>query len=313
MVRYVVKRLLMMIVTLFGVSVLVFSLLQIMPGDPVDSLLPPDATPEMRAELEAEYGFDQPLVIQYLNWLNNITKLNFGESIMYQTDVFDMIKSYFGNTLILALSSFIFAFVLSVLIGFLGAVKNKSFFGFFSNIIGIGGVSIPNYWLALIIIGIFTVVLRWLPSTGMHTYGNTDFGDLAIHLILPTIAGGAATLGILTTVVRNAINESLSSDYITTIKAKGMPNRVVYKHVFKNSLTSITTVGGLQFGYLLGGSAVVETIFAWSGIGQMVYRAITQRDFPVIQGTILVISCLFVLLNLAVDLINAYIDPRIKE
>jgi peptide/nickel transport system permease protein len=313
MLRYIFKRLKLMLLTLFGVSVLVFLLLQVMPGDPVDSLLPPDATPDMRKELEADLGFDKPIPVQYVNWVTRAVRLDFGESIMYQKDVLEMFGEYFWNTVLLAVSSCVFAIIFAILIGFFGAIKQKSFFAFFSNIVGISGVSIPNYWLALILLGVFSVMLNKLPSFGMHAYGVTSFRDLLMHLILPTIAGGAATLGILTSMVRSTVSEIIKADFITTLRAKGMKKKSIYLHVFKNSLPTIFTVGGLQFGYLLGGSAIVETIFAWPGIGQMVYKAITQRDFPVIQGTILIIALLFVILNLVIDLLVAYIDPRIRQ
>lgn len=313
MLIYILKRLGLAFVTLLGVSIVVFSFLQMMPGDPVDSIVAIDASEETRQIVTEKFGFDKSMPEQYFSWMKNLIKGDLGRSISQQVEVTQLVSDAIYNTFILALSACIFALFFSVIIGVFSAYKPKSVFSWIGTIFGIGGISIPNYCLSLILIGIFSVTLGVLPCTGMYSSGDYSFGSLMNHLILPAIAAGAMTLGIMTRMVRSSIEDVLKRDYITTLRAKGMSGFSVLKHVLRNSFPTLLTVGGLQFGYLMGGSAMVETIFSWPGVGLLIYQSITRNDFPVIQGAIMVVAVIFVILNLIIDILHAIADPRLRK
>lgn len=302
-----------MIPTLLGVTVIVFLMLQIVPGDPVDSILPPDATQDDRQRIIQELGLDRPLYVQYFSWLSLIVQGDFGRSIIKRIEVNDLLFEGLFNTFILAIAAGILSFGLSILIGVYSAYHPKSWTASLANIIGLTGVSIPNFWAALILVGIFSVMLGWLPPSGMSSIGGGGLGDLLKHLILPSIAAGMTTLGVMTRMIRSTVYDILNQDFVTTLRAKGARSATVLLHVLKNGTPTILTVAGLQFGYLLGGSVLVETVFSWPGVGQLIYQAISQRDFPVIQAGVLMIALLFVCLNLLVDLVHGLIDPRIRH
>ena len=268
MVRVILKRIGLAFLTLFGVTVIVFALLQMMPGEPIDSIVPLDASEELRQVIIDQYGFDQPLYMQYFMWLGNAVCGNFGNSVSDNRLVLSVVSEAHHNTLILALGASIFAFLLSILIGVYSSYRPNSIFSWIGTVFGIGGISIPNYCLSLILIGIFSVTLRLLPSTGMYTSGDYTFSSLIQHLILPAIAAGAMTL---------------------------------------------LTVAGLQFGYLMGGSTMVETIFSWPGIGLIIYQSIFTSDFPVTQAAILIVAAIFVSINLLIDLLRIVADPRLRK
>ena len=258
MVRVILKRIGLAFLTLFGVTVIVFALLQMMPGEPIDSIVPLDASEELRQVIIDQYGFDQPLYMQYFMWLGNAVRGNFGNSV---SDNRLVLSEALHNTLILALGASIFAFLLSILIGVYSSYRPNSIFSWIGTVFGIGGISIPNYCLSLILIGIFSVTLRLLPSTGMYTSGDYTFSSLIQHLILPAIAAGAMTLGIMTRMVRSSVSEMRSRSFVTTLRAKGLSEPAIMRHVLRNSFPTLLTVAGLQFGYLMGGSTMVETIF----------------------------------------------------
>jgi len=302
-----------MIPTLLGVSIIVFLMLQIVPGDPVNSLLPPDATEEDRQRIKQELGLDKSLIGQYFSWLGNTLQGDFGRSIIKRLEVTDLLFDALSNTFILAFGAAIFAFLLSLIIGVYSAYHPKSWIASLGNIIGLTGVSIPNFWAALILIGIFSVMLGWLPSTGMKGVGGGGIGDTVMHLIMPAIAVGMTTLGVMTRMIRSSVVDLLQKDFIITLQAKGASSFIILMHVLKNCTPTILTVAGLQVGYLIGGSVLVETVFSWPGVGQLIYQGISQRDFPIIQSGVLVISILFVIINLVVDILHAVVDPRIRE
>ena len=216
MVRVILKRIGLAFLTLFGVTVIVFALLQMMPGEPIDSIVPLDASEELRQVIIDQYGFDQPLYMQYFMWLGNAVRGNFGNSVSDNRLVLSVVSEALHNTLILALGASIFAFLLSILIGVYSSYRPNSIFSWIGTVFGIGGISIPNYCLSLILIGIFSVNLRLLPSTGMYTSGDYTFSSLIQHLILPAIAAGAMTLGIMTRMVRSSVSEMRSRSFVTT-------------------------------------------------------------------------------------------------
>lgn len=313
MFQFILKRCLLMIPTLLGVTIIVFLMLQIVPGDPVNAILPAEATEEDRLRVEQELGLDRPLAVQYFTWLGRAVEGDFGRSIIRQLEVNSLLVEAVQNTFLLAMGAAAFSFSLSLLIGVYSAYHPKSWVASLGNIIGLTGVSIPNFWAALLLIGVFSVVLGWLPSTGMASVLGGGPGDIFMHLILPAIATGLTTLGVMTRMIRSTVIDLLQKDFVITLRAKGASSWVILLHVLKNCTPTILTVAGLQFGYLLGGSVLVETVFSWPGVGQLIYQAISQRDFPIIQAGVLVISVVFVLLNLIVDLLHAIIDPRVRH
>ncbi|SEB72436.1 ABC transporter permease [Paenibacillus sp. GP183] len=313
MLHFLLKRLTLMIPTLLGVTVVVFLMLQIVPGDPVNTILPPDASQADRQKITEELGLNKPLYIQYFSWLFHILQGDLGRSIIKRIAVNQLMFEGLWNTFILALAAGVLAFSLSIVVGVYSAYNPKSWTASMANMIGLTGVAIPNFWVALILIGIFSVLLGWLPPSGMKNIGGGGIGDLLTHLILPAVAAGMTTLGVMTRMIRSTVYDLLHQDFVTTLKAKGAKSSTILLHVLKNGTPTILTVAGLQFGYLLGGSVLVETVFSWPGVGQLIYQAISQRDFPVIQAGVLIIAVMFVCLNVIVDLVHGLIDPRIRH
>lgn len=312
MIRAILKRIGLAFLTLFGVTVIVFALLQMMPGEPIDSIVPLDASDSLRQAIIQQYGFDKPLHIQYLRWLGNAVQGNFGNSISDNRVVLTIVGEALHNTLILALGASVVAFSLSVVIGVYSAYRPKSVFSWIGTVFGVGGISIPNYCLSLILIGIFSVTLRLLPSTGMYTSGDYTLASLLKHLIMPALAAGAMTLGIMTRMVRSSVAEMRNRSFVTTLRAKGLSEPAIMRHVLRNSFPTLLTVAGLQFGYLMGGSTMVETIFSWPGIGLIIYQSIFTSDFPTTQAAILIVAVIFVSINLIIDLLRIVADPRLR-
>ncbi|MBW4085208.1 ABC transporter permease [Paenibacillus sp. S150] len=312
MLNFLMKRLLLMIPTLFGVTLVVFLVIQIVPGNPVDALVPPESSQEVKDQLIADLGLDQPLYIQYFRWLGDLLTGNLGRSIVKSTSVNSLLIQAFSNSLLLALGAAAFAFVFSILLGFLAAYKPESWFAALGNIVAIIGISVPNFWGGLILMGIFGVALGWLPPMGKVSLDGASF-DLLKHMIMPSIAAGMVTLGVMTRMVRSSVYDLLHEEFVLTLRAKGVKTTTILRHVLKNATPSILTIAGLQFSSLLGGSILVETVFSWPGLGQLIYQGISQRDYPIIQSGILLISIFFVVLNIVVDLLHALLDPRVQN
>lgn len=313
MVAFISKRLLLFIPTLFGVSVIVFLMLQMVPGDPVNTIVPADATEEERMRVTRELGLDKPIYVQFIYWLVHMFQGDMGTSIIKRLPVSELLLPAVGNTLLLAAASAAVSFGLGLAIGVYSAYRPKSWAAALFNVLGLAGIGMPNFWAALILIGIFSVSLGWLPSSGMQSIVGGGLLDTFRHLILPTIAASLTTLGVMTRMVRSTIAGLLQQDFVFALQAKGAPAGKVLRHVLKNGMPTILTVAGLQFGYLIGGSVLVETVFAWPGIGQLIYQAIGQRDFPIVQSGVLVVAVAFVLINLAVDSLHAVLDPRVRH
>jgi peptide/nickel transport system permease protein len=317
MIRYVLQRILYAIPIAFGVSVVCFSLVYIAPGDPLQTVLPPDATAETVEVVKKAYGFDKPLPVQFAIWLGKVVTGDFGMSIATRRPVLDEMVMALSNTGMLTLFAIPIAFAIGFSMGLLagcfpGTITDRSVTG-----IAVFGVSLPNYWLAIVMVIVFAVELGWLPATGMGPKGSAEFSvwrwSDARFLVLPVITLSMIPIGIISRTTRAAIAETRNQDFVQTLRAKGLSEFAVIRHVVKNAMPGVLAVMGLQFGYLLGGSILVETVFTWPGSGFLLSKAIINRDVPVLQGTILTLSIAFVMINLVIDLLQSMIDPRIRR
>jgi len=311
--NYVLRRLLQTVPVLFGVSVLVFSMLHLAPGDPAEMLLGPEANAESIAQLRADLGLDRPLVVQYAAWAGRMVQGDFGRSTVLNREVFPEILKRFQATLILTAGALAFAMVVGIGIGILAAAWQHSVFDSVAMLVALAGLSMPLFFTGIASILIFAMELRWLPSAGMMPPRGGDLGDLLRHLVLPAVTLGAVSAAILARMTRSAMLEVIRQDYIRTARAKGLAERrVIWLHALRNASITVVTVLGMQFGYLLGGSVITEAVFSWPGIGQMMVRAIQARDYPMVQGGVLFVAAIFVFVNLAVDMLYAWLDPRIR-
>jgi peptide/nickel transport system permease protein len=314
MTSHLIRRLIAVLPVLLGVSLVVFLMLKLIPGDIALSLAPPDATSEELHAIRQGLGLTQPLPIQYLKWLDKVAHGDLGYSISQGKPVADVLLPHLENTAILAFAALVISTVIGVSVGVLSAVKRGSIVDRGSMIVALLGNTMPGFWLGLVLILIFGLKLGWFPVSGM-TSARGDGGpfDVLRHLVLPAVTLGAASAGLVARMMRSAMVEVLRQDYVRTARAKGLGSLKVFgSHAFKNALLPVVTIIGLQLGNLLGGSVITETIFSWPGIGFVMQNAITRRDVPVVQGAILVSATIFVFINLLVDYLYAVIDPRIK-
>jgi len=332
MLRYLVRRLLLLIPILFGVSLLIFFWIRALPGGPAESLLGERATPQLVEEYRHRYGLDKPVYVQYWAYLKTTLSGDLGVSIADRRRVTFDIRQRFPATVELAIAAMVFAISLGVPLGFLAAKRHGGFFDNFSLVFSLIGISIPIFFLAIILKYIFAIRLGWLPSVGRESITSnakhpTNFyildaiierdwaalGDTIKHLILPAIALGSIPLAIIMRITRASVLDVQNEDYVRTARAKGLPPRTVdRRHVFRNALLPVTTIIGLQTGLLLSGAVLTETVFAFPGMGSWLRDAIFNRDYPVLQGGILFLALVFVLVNLIVDVSYAFINPRIR-
>ncbi|KQL49993.1 hypothetical protein AN963_10035 [Brevibacillus choshinensis] len=311
MAAYVLRRLLALIPVLFVVSVTVFILIHLIPGDPAAVMLGSQATPEQLLQLQQKLGLNEPLPSQFYHWITNVLQGNMGQSLVSDKDVNTLIAERMPATLALTLYSLVVSLLLAIPLGIIAAVKHSSSWDYSAMIIALIGISIPNFWAALILIIVFALHLGWFPATGYVEFTENVWLHLK-HLTLPAISLGFIQAGVVTRMTRSSMLEVLRQDYIRTIRAKGGSEPVIIlKHALKNAMIPILTIVGLNFGLLLGGTVVVETIFSIPGIGSLVVNSVFNRDYPVIQGVILYIAFIYVIINLAVDLLYAYFDPKI--
>ncbi len=315
MLRQIITRLLATVPILFGISVFVFFLMHLAPGDVTDALLGPMATENAKAKLREAMGLDRPLVVQYASWIGNILQGDFGVSVHTKRLVSEVVLPRFANTVILALGSLVLALSVGFFIGMFAAARSFSAFDRISMSITLVIGSTPPYWLALILVLAFALELRWFPATGMTSItGDGGVLDIIHHLVLPAIATAAAPAAIITRMVRSSMLEVLNQNYIRVARAKGIAWRVIlWRHALRNALPPIATISGLQLGFLLGGALFTEVVFAWPGLGNQLYYSIVARDVPVVQAAVLVIALAFVLVNLAIDILNAFLDPRLRR
>jgi peptide/nickel transport system permease protein len=303
--RYLLKRVLMLIPIIIGVTFIVFFILSLTPGDPAALILGNGATPESIAELREKMGLNDPVIIQYLRYLGNLFTGDLGTSYKTGASVFQEVIVRFPNTFILAVSAMFISVVFSIPLGVFSAVHPYSFADSFAMVFALIGISIPTFWMGLMLIIIFSVNLKWFPSSGFEGIKN---------LVLPSIALGLYTMATITRTTRSTMLEVIRQDYIRTALAKGVKKRaVIWKHAISNALIPTVTVVGLEFGSLLGGAVVLESVFAWPGIGRLMVNSINSRDTPMVLGCIIILAISFTIVNLAVDILYAYIDPRIKS
>lgn len=313
MIRFAARRLVFTIPILLGVSVVVFLTIKLIPGDPIAAILGPRATPETRQLLSHRYGLDRALPLQYVTWLGNTLHGDLGDSIAQQRPVLDLIRESFGNTLILAG----FAGAVSIIVGAgLGMVmafgRNRVVRAICSSF-STAALSVPQYSLGIIFVVVFAANLGIFPASGMRDVTDPDsLSSLLHHLILPGLTAAAIPIGIVARMFATALKEESHAAYVDNLRARGLPEGRVRTHIVHGSLASLLTISGLQVGYLLGGVVFVEVIFAWPGVGLLVYQSISKRDFAVIQAGILVAALAFVFINLVVDVARAALDPRVR-
>ena len=313
MLVFTLRRLAYAVPILFGVSIVVFALVHLAPGDVADVLIPPEAPAEVARQLRARFGLDQPLHIQYFMWLQRLLVGDFGISIATNQPVGQELASALLNTLKIAIPAAVLGFSLGTVLGMLAAFNRGTWLDKLFSAIAIAGVSLPHYWVGIVLVAIFSVTLNQLPAQGMGPVGFPSTWEQVRHLILPVVTLSLIPMGVVSRLVRATVLEITSQEFVTALHAKGLMSRRVLAHVMKNAAPAVLALMGLQFGYLLGGSILVETVFNWPGAGNLMNLAIFRRDVPVLSATILVLATLFVLINIAVDLLQALIDPRIRR
>ena len=311
---YVARRLLLAVPVLFGVSILVFGVLRLAPGDPAAIMLGAQATKEDVERLRRDLGLDQPLPVQYVRWMSHVVRGDLGRSIPLGREVLPEALLRFKATLILTGGALVIAIAIGVPAGILSATRQYTWIDKLGMGIAVTGQSLPVFWTGIMLIIVFALSLRWFPSAGMTSpYGGGGASDVVWHLVLPAVTLGTASAAALARLTRSSVLEIVRQDYVRSARAKGLAERiVVLRHVLKNAINPIITVLGVQVGYLLGGAILTETVFSWPGLGSMMVRAIQARDYPLVQGGVLLIATTFVLVNLLVDLLYAVFDPRIR-
>jgi peptide/nickel transport system permease protein len=304
MPRYILKRILMLLPVLFGVSLVSFSLLHMVPGDPAILLAGEQADEAFINKVRSDYGLDRPLYVQYIHFITHVVRGDFGISIRNREPVIKLLKERFLFTVQLSFLSILIAGFIGLIAGVISSTKQYSLFDHMSMIGALFGISMPIFWLGLLLMLVFSVQLRWFPSGGKGTF---------LHLILPAIALGAASSAVIARMTRASMLEVIRQDYIRTARANGLKEFVViYKHALKNAMIPVITVFGLEFGYMLGGAVLTETVFSLPGVGRLMVEGIFQRDYPVVQGSMLLVATTFVLVNLLTDIAYAFFDPRIR-
>ena len=311
---YVLKRILAVVPVLLGLTVIVFLIMALIPGDPATAILGSFATPENVARLNRDLGLDQPPVRRYLIWLGNLLQGDLGRSYSLNRPVLDEVRERFSATLVLAGAAFVLCTLWGLLIGIWTAARQYGWTDRILTFVVLIGISVPSFWLGLLLILLFAVDLRWLPASGMYAiYGGGDLPDLLRHLILPAFTLSVVATGVIARLTRSAMLEVLRQDFIRTARAKGISEtRVLYVHAFKAALVSVVPVLGVQAGFVLGGAVYIETVFQWPGVGRMLVQAISTRDVLLVQGGVVFVAAAYVLFNLLVDLAQSWLDPRIE-
>jgi len=313
MLVYIAKRIVLAVPVVFAVALVCFLLVHIAPGDPLVSVLPPDASQTLAEQMRKAYGFDRPLPVQFGIWVWKALHGDLGTSIATGRSVTEEVSRAVGNTIMLAVVASLIGFTFGLLFGFLAGYYRDTWVDRLVTTISITGVSMPHYWLGMVLVIVFSVLLGWLPAVGMGPGGWAwDWAHLQ-HLILPAVTMSVIPMGIVSRTVRALVGDLLSQEFVLALRAKGLSELGIFRHVVKNAAPTAIAVMGLQLGYLLGGSILIETVFSWPGTGFLLNSAIFQRDLPLLQGTILVLALFFVVLNLLVDIVQAAIDPRIKR
>ena len=312
MFYYITKRLLAMLPVLVLVSLIVFTIIHLTPGDPALIMLGEEATPQALAALRHELGLDQPLPVQYLVWLSHVLRGDLGRSIRTNQPVIEAIMQRLPVTLELTILAMIISMIVAIPAGIVSATRRNSASDLISTTVALLGISMPSFFLAILLIFVFSLKVRWLPPMGYTPFQKGVWENLR-GMILPAITLGTAAMAIVARLTRSTLLEALQQDYVRTARAKGLREQaVIYGHALKNAMIPITTILGLQIGFLLGGAVITETIFALPGVGRLVVASIFERDFPLVQGVVLVLALMHLVINLIVDLLYAYLDPRIR-
>ncbi|MCY4481997.1 MAG: ABC transporter permease [Spirochaetaceae bacterium] len=312
MFHFILRRVLQMMLILFLVSSAVFFMFKLVPGDVAAVRLGIEQTPEALAALRAQLGLDRPLIVQYLTWLGGLVRGDLGTSYVDGAPVFGIVASRFFITLELVLVITVLSALISIPVAVVAAQRKGTLVDSGIRTLSMVGYSLPTYWWAILLMLLFSVALGWLPAGG-YVYPNRDFGRHLLHLILPTLAMVLILVAAQVRFLRASILDIIQLDYVRTARAKGLSSRrVLYKHVLRNSLAAFITVVGLNFATLIGGMVIIEQIFTWPGLGWLIITSILNRDFPVVQGAVLFVAAIFVSVNLAVDILYAALDPRIR-
>ncbi len=312
MTRYIVKRLLAMVPVLFLVSLIVFAVIHLIPGDPAVIMLGEEATPQSIAALRKDWHLNDPLPVQYVSWLSHVLRGDLGNSLQNHQPVTEAIAERLPVTFEVTLFSIVIALIIAIPTGVLSATRRNSSADLASTTVALFGVSMPSFFLAILLIFLFSLKLRWLPPIGFTPITENPLANLR-GMILPSVTLGTAAAAIIARLTRSSLLEVLDQDYIRTARAKGLGERlVVYGHALKNAMIPVLTVIGLQIGILLGGAVITETIFVLPGVGRLVVTSIFSRDFPMVQGVVLFLSVTYLFVNLAVDILYSLLDPRIR-
>ncbi|MBM7706454.1 nickel ABC transporter permease [Chryseomicrobium aureum] len=311
MITLIVRRVGELLLLLLGISFLVFGSMYIAPGDPASMIGGPTATEADLENIRENLGLNDPFLVQYGRYLGNAVQGDFGYSYQTKQSVADAIAVRFPNTLKLAIASMVVAVVIGLVAGLISALRHNSWLDFTSTTFALAGISIPNFWLGALLILVFAVNLQWLPVGGLSEPFYTAEGFK--QLILPAITLGTGSAAMIARMTRSSMLEVVRADYVRTARAKGVKEtKVIWVHTLKNAMIPVITVIGLNFGFLLGGTIITEKVFAINGVGRLMIDAIAMRDFPLVQGSVLLVATLFVVVNLIVDIVYTYVDPRIK-
>lgn len=316
MILYLLRRIVYALPIMAGVALVCFALVHLAPGDPLVSILPADASAEMAAQMRELYGFNRSYPEQFIAWVWRALHGDLGQSIASGRPVAAEVLTAVGNTLRLAVLATLIGFVLGSLFGFVAGYFRNSWPDRLASLLAVLGVSVPHYWLGMVMVILFSALTGWLPATGAGPDGAASWAwdwEHFQYMLLPALTMSVIPMGIIARTVRALVADILSQEFITGLQAKGLTHAGIFRHVLKNVAPTALAVMGLQLGYLLGGSILIETVFSWPGTGMLLNSAIFQRDLPLLQGTILVLALFFVLLNLAVDLLQTLLDPRIAR
>jgi ABC-type dipeptide/oligopeptide/nickel transport system permease component len=306
MFSFILKRVLLFVPTLLGITLVTFFLMQALPGDPVQGMAGERATPETLARIRAELGQDRPLPVQYIGYLKLLAQGELGRSYYTNRRIGDDLLQKFPNTVKLALAAMLFASVLGISLGIIAAIRRGTAWDRLISFVSVGGISVPVFWLGLALMLVFSLYLRWLPPTGM---GNNN----PVYLILPAVTLGTFSMAYIARLTRSSMLESLSQPYVAAARAKGLSEyTVVLKHALKNSLIPVVTLIGLDLGSYLNGAVLTETVFGWDGLGRYALDGIMKRDYPIIMGVVLFGAVVFVVMNLLVDVSYNFLDPRVR-
>lgn len=316
MLRYLTRRLMLAVITVLGVSIIVFVLLRAVPGDPAGLMFTPGqaSSLELQEAIRHEMGLDQPLWAQYGLYLGDLARGDLGHSYQSKMDVRALVFGAAPATLQLAAGALLVSLTLGLAAGILSAIRQYSILDYGTVLLASLGMAAPVFWVGLVLILVFSIELQWLPAAGRYNLRNPGgFPDLLRHLILPSLALGLNGAALIARITRSSMLDVIASEYVVSARAKGLTERaIILHHSLRNALLPIVTIIGLQLGYLLGGAVLTETVFNWPGIGTLLVSAISSRDYPVVQGVVLLISILFVMVNIFVDILYALLDPRVR-